>query len=116
LRTAEAVLDEPLFSNAKAACSLTWDAAVGVLTGWLALFGYRITSERGHLTAAIHGVGAILSEHAEGTKVVRKVDGLRRLRDNANYNNLPVDPAEVREYLPLVAQLGNWLERAAGNG
>jgi hypothetical protein len=36
----------------------------------------------------------------------------RRLRDNALYNNLPVDAEEVEAFLPDVATLLGWLEQA----
>ena len=106
LATAQAVL-----SNPRGACSLAWEATLESLLGWLSLFGYRITSERGHHAVAVRAVSALLATK-DVRSLLRRLDGLRRLRDNALYNNLPIEADEVEEYLPDVATLAGWLERA----
>jgi hypothetical protein len=101
-------------SNPKAACSLAWEATLESLLGWLSLFGYRVTSERGHHAVAVRAVTALL-DTSDARALLRRLDGLRRLRDNALYNNLPIEADEVEEYLPDVATLANWLERAVAH-
>src|ERR1700716_381771 len=110
LGTADAILRSPR-RNPKGAASLAWEATLGLLLGWLSLFGYRITSERGHHAVAVRAVRAILDSR-EDTTLLLRLDGLRRLRDNALYNNLPVDADEVEEFLRDIAALGDSLERA----
>src|SRR5215471_5368757 len=90
--------------NPKAAASLAWEATLESLMGWLILFGYRITSERGHHAVAVCSVRAILDTQ-EATRLLQRLDGLRRLRDNALYNNLPVDSEAVAQFLPDIATL-----------
>jgi hypothetical protein len=111
LETARAVLAAGRGRNPKAACSLAWEATLESLLGWLSLFGYRITSERGHHAVAVRAVRAILDSR-EATALLQRLDGLRRLRDNALYNNLPVDAEEVLQFLPDIELLGDWLRRA----
>jgi hypothetical protein len=108
LESARAVLGA---NNPKGACSLAWEAVLESLVGWLSLFGYRITSDRGHHAAAVRAVRAILDTQ-EAASLLLQLDGLRRLRDNALYNNLPVDADEVMRFLPDIVTLGDWLERA----
>jgi hypothetical protein len=98
-------------TNPKGACSLAWEATLEALLGWLSLFGYRITSERGHHAIAVRATRALLDTR-EASALLQRLDGLRRLRDNALYNNLPVDADEVAEFVPDVATLASWLERA----
>ncbi|HXM56360.1 MAG TPA: hypothetical protein VOB72_13285 [Candidatus Dormibacteraeota bacterium] len=43
---------------------------------------------------------------------MQRLDGLRRLRDNALYNNLPVDAEEVLAFMPEIVTLCDWLQRA----
>lgn len=97
--------------NPKAAASLAWEAVLELLLGWLILFGYRITSDRGHHAIAIRAVRAIIDSR-EAAGLLQHLDGLRRLRDNALYNNLPVDAEEVLEYMPDIERLCEWLQRA----
>jgi hypothetical protein len=111
LTSARAVLSVASPSNPKGACSLAWEAALESLLGWLSLFGYRITSERGHHAIAVRAVRAILDTR-DAAGLLQRLDGLRRLRDNALYNNLPIDADEVEEFLPDVATLIEWLGRA----
>lgn len=111
LDTARMILAAGGGANPKGACSLAWESALGALFGWLTLFGYRITSERGHHAVAVRAVRAILDSR-EAAELLQRLDGLRRLRDNALYNNLPVDPDEVSAFIPHVATLVDRLERA----
>jgi hypothetical protein len=111
LETARVVLGATSPNNPKGACSLAWEATLESLLGWLSLFGYRITSERGHHAIAVRAVRAILDTREAGS-LLQRLDGLRRLRDNALYNNLPIDADEVREFLPGIETLGAWLDRA----
>lgn len=114
LATARAILKSTRLNNPKGATSLAWEAALGISIGWLAFFGYRVTSERGHHAVAIRTVRALLDTHPEAAAVLLRIDGLRRLRDNALYNNLPVEAEELEPLLPDIDQLGEWLERAVG--
>lgn len=109
--TAGTILTGASPRNPKAAASLAWESALESLFGWLVLFGYRITSERGHHAIAVRAVRAILDSR-EATVLLQRLDGLRRLRDNALYNNLPVDADEVLEFLPDIAGLCDLLQRA----
>jgi hypothetical protein len=111
LESARGLLGASVATNPKGACSLAWEAVLESLLGWLSLFGYRITSERGHHAIAVRAVRAALDTR-EAASPLQRLDGLRRLRDNALYNNLPMDADEVREFLPDIATLGTWLERA----
>jgi hypothetical protein len=61
---------------------------------------------------AMVAVRALL-DRREAAALLQRLDGLRRLRDNALYNNLPVDADEVEAFVPDVAILAGWLERAA---
>src|SRR5205823_3229669 len=92
-------------SNPKGASSLAWEAVLE------SLFGYRVTSERGHHAVALRAVRAILDTR-DAAGLLQRLDGLRRLRDNALYNNLPVDAEEVQEFVPAIGVLADWLERA----
>ena len=109
--TAGAVANAGSARNPKAAASLAWEATLEALLGWLILFGYRITSERGHHAIAVRAVRAIVDSR-DASALLQRLDGLRRLRDNALYNNLPVDAEEVLEFLPDIAHLCDWLQRA----
>lgn len=99
-------------ANARIACLLTWDAALDVSHGWLALFGYRVTSERGHHVAAIQALKALFAGRREMLGLMRQVDGLRRLRDSTLYNNEPVDPEDIQPYLRHVEGLADLLGKA----
>jgi hypothetical protein len=110
---AKAILEEEASqANARIACLLTWDAGLDLLHGWLALLGYRVTSERGHHSAAVQAVKALFHSRPEALELVRGLDSLRRLRDSALYNNNPVDPDDVLPYLPQLTQLADWLGAA----
>jgi type VI protein secretion system component VasA len=111
LRTARAILKATSPRNPKGASSLAWEATLGILLGWLSLFGYRITSDRGHHSIAVKAVRALLDSR-EDTALLQRLDGLRRLRDNAMYNNLPVDAEAVQVFLPDIARLGDRLQSA----
>jgi len=111
VETARAILSTSARSNPKAACSLAWEATLESLLGWLSLFGYRITSERGHHAVALRAARAILDSR-DAAALLRRLDGLRRLRDNALYDNLPVDPEEVLAFLPDITLLQGWLRHA----
>jgi hypothetical protein len=115
LGTSRAALASTERQNPKAATSLAWEAALELLLGWLSVFGYRITSERGHHATAVRAVRALL-DRSEAHALLLRLDGLRRLRDNALYNNLPVEPDEVLAFLPDIDRLGDWLERAVDPG
>ena len=63
---ARAILEEEMSqANARVACLLAWDAALDLSHGWLALFGYRVTSERGHHLAAIQALKAVFAGRRE---------------------------------------------------
>jgi len=111
LATVQALLSTISPSNPKGPCSLAWEAVLESLLGWLALFGYRITSERGHHAIALRAVRAVLDTRDTGA-LLQRLDGLRRLRDNALYNNLPIDADEVEAFVPDVAKLVGWLGQA----
>lgn len=110
-RTAGTILCAASSRNPKGAASLAWEATLECLFGWLILFGYRITSERGHHAIAVRAVRSILDTRESAT-LLQRLDGLRRLRDNALYNNLPVDPDEVMEFMPDIDQVCDLLGRA----
>lgn len=114
LATVRALLGTAAPTNPKGACSLAWEATLESLLGWLSVFGYRITSERGHHAIAIRSVRSLLDTR-EASALLQRLDGLRRLRDNALYNNLPVDAEEVEGFLPDVATLIGWLEQAVAH-
>lgn len=108
LATVRALLGARPPTNPRGACSLAWEATLGSLLGWLSLFGYRITSDH---AIAVRAVRALLDTR-EAKALLQRLDGLRRLRDNALYNNLPVDADEVEAFMADVATLAVWLERA----
>src|SRR5690348_5498269 len=85
LATVRALLGTTPPTNPKGACSLAWEATLEALLGWLDLFGYRITSDRGHHSIALRAVSALLDTR-DVSILLRRLDGLRRLRDNALYN------------------------------
>jgi len=72
---------------------------------------YRITSERGHHAIALRAVRAVVATR-DAAALLQRLDGLRRLRDNALYNNLPIDADEVEAFVPDVAKLVGWLGQA----
>ena len=110
---AEAILGEGASqANARIACLLAWDAALDLFQGWLAFFGYRVTPERGHNSAAIQALKALFHGRREALDLVRELDSLRRMRDSTLYNNDPLDPEDVSPYLPPIRELADWLGKA----
>src|SRR5215471_15433594 len=74
LDTVRALLGTASPTNPKGACSLAWEAALESLLGWLCLFGYRVTSERGHHAIAVRAVRALLDTREAGA-LLHRLDG-----------------------------------------